>query len=106
MYGPEAFADPPITPAEQRMAPKDRVFLAALVTGVIVTVTLPVVFLTCMAVFETVDLGSFLVVWAVFGIATVWLAVARYRTASGDDDDGDKADAERDDLSKNDGGPP
>jgi hypothetical protein len=87
MYGPEAFADPPITPAEQRVAQKDRVFLAALVTGVIVTVTLPVVLLACLAVFETVDLGSFLVVWAVFGIATVWLAVARHRAATGDDEE-------------------
>ncbi len=39
-YGPEAFAKPPITPAEQDAQRKDTGFLAGLLAGVVVTLFL------------------------------------------------------------------
>lgn len=76
-YGPEAFADPPITPAEQEASQKDITFLSALLAGLIVTLSLPVLLLAWLAMFDTVDLCSCLLVWAVISSIAVWLTVVR-----------------------------
>ncbi|UCC30487.1 MAG: hypothetical protein JSU86_20100 [Phycisphaerales bacterium] len=74
-YGPEAFADPPITPAEQEASRKDTAFLSGLLAGVIVTLCLPVVILMWIAVFGAIDLHFCLIAWIVVVAAAVWLAV-------------------------------
>lgn len=75
-YGPEAFADPPITPAEQEASRKDTVFLSGLLTGIIVTLCLPIVILMWIAVFGTIDLYICLFAWIIIVVAAVWIAVA------------------------------
>jgi len=84
-YGPEAFADPPITPAEQEAARKDTAFLSGLLAGVIVTLCLPIVILMWIAVFGTIDLYICLLAWIVVVVAAVWLAVA-HRTYGAESD--------------------
>lgn len=75
-YGPEAFADPPITPAEQEAWRRDTAFLSGLLAGIIVTLCLPVVILMWIAVFGAIDLYFCLIAWIVVVAAAVWLAVA------------------------------
>ncbi len=75
-YGPEAFAKPPITPAEQDAQRKDTGFLSGLLAGIVVTLFLIV--LLILAVSGTVDLCFCLFVWVVVVSASVWLMVVRH----------------------------
>ncbi len=75
-HGPEAFADPPITPAEQELARQDTAFIRGLLAVVAVTLTLPLVLLLWLMVFGTIDVGACLLVWTVVALAAAWLAVA------------------------------
>ena len=85
MYGPEAFANPPITPKEQKASRKDAAFISALLVGVGVTLSLPLMIVLWMAVFGTIDLCFCLFVWIVSASVAVWLTVARHKRKTPED---------------------
>ena len=75
IYGPEAFANPPISDVQQ----PDAGFVYPLLMGVILMLLLPAVLLAWYNVFGEFDLGFGLFAWAVLMAAVIWIVLARWR---------------------------
>jgi hypothetical protein len=92
VYGPEAFAEPPITGDETRPAASTYAVLAAVVCMLL----LPAVLLAWKAIFGQFDLGFALFAWGVMVVAVVWIVLIRWRIshqAGADEEDPNHSDS-------------
>ena len=74
-YGPEAFAEPPISDLQQ----PDANFIYGLLTAVVAVLLLPAILLAWYSLFGRFDLGFGLFTWGVVVSAMVWIVVVRRR---------------------------
>jgi hypothetical protein len=76
-YGPEAFAEPPITEEEQASSRAEGTFRAAFFASFGLLVLLPIGALVAPLLGRPFDLRLGLAVWALAAVIAAWLFVAR-----------------------------